>query len=175
MRIMKLVLVVAVAVLIGSSTAHALTVMKKRDAPGTPAVVWTLVGSFCAIRDWHPEVADCVETKEGDATFRSLTLKDGAKIKEQLLESDDTSYSYAIIESPLPVKNYKATLSVEEDEDSPDRSEIHWDATFDAQGVSDEDAKKKIADIFEAGVAGMKRAALDFEAKNEAASGAEAP
>jgi hypothetical protein len=131
--------------------------MKKRDAPGTPAVVWTLVGSFCAIRDWHPEVADCVETKEGDATFRSLTLKDGAKIKEQLLESDDTSYSYAIIESPLPVKNYKATLSVEEDEDSPDRSEIHWDATFDAQGVSDEDAKKKIADIFEAGVAGMKR------------------
>ena len=61
-------------------------------------------------------MADCQETKEGDATFRTLTLKDGGKIKEKLLESDDTSYSYEIIESPLPVKNYKAKLSVEPDE-----------------------------------------------------------
>ena len=66
-------------------------------------------------------VADCQETKEGDATFRTLTLKDGGKIKEKLLESDDTSYSYEIIESPLPVKNYKAKLSVEADERGADR------------------------------------------------------
>jgi hypothetical protein len=75
-----------------------------------------------------------------------------AKIKERLIGTEDTAYTYEIVESPLPVKNYKATLSVEEDEDSPDRSEIHWEATFDAQGTSEEDAKKKIAEIFEAGV-----------------------
>ena len=108
---------------------------------------------------------------QGGTTFRTLTLKDGGSIEEKLLVSDDTSYSYEIVESQLPVKNYKATLSVEEDEDSPDRSEIHWEATFDAQGASEEDATKKIADIFEEGVAGMKKAALDYEAKNGDASG----
>ena len=88
--------------------------------------MWALVGSFCAIKDWHPAVADCETSKEGDVTSRTLTLKDGSKIKERLTDAEETSYSYAIVESPLPVKNYKATLSVEEDEDSPDRSEIHW-------------------------------------------------
>ena len=86
-------------------------------------------------------------------------------IKERLTDAEETSYSYTIVATSLPVKNYKATLSVEEDEDSPDRSEIHWEATFDAQGTSDEDARKKIAEILEAGVAGMKKVAIEYEIK----------
>jgi hypothetical protein len=170
MHIVKLALVAAVAVIVASGTAHAITIKKKRDAPGEPAAVWALVGSFCAIKDWHPAMTDCETNKEGDVTSRTLTLKDGAKIKERLIGTEDTGYTYEIVESPLPVKNYKATLSVEEDEDSPDRSEIHWEATFDAQGTSEEDAKKKIAEIFEAGVAGMKKVAIDYEVKNGDAS-----
>lgn len=169
MHIAKVALVAALATIVASGTAHAITAKKKRDAPGEPATVWALVGSFCAIKDWHPAAADCVETKEGDVTFRTLTLKDGGKLKEKLTGTEATAYSYEIVESPLPVKNYKATLSVEEDEDSPDRSEIHWDATFDADGASDEDAKKQIADIFEEGVAGMKKVAIDYEVKHDAA------
>jgi hypothetical protein len=167
MRMMKLVLVTGFALLIGSGSAYAITVEKKRDAPGDPAAVWALVGAFCAIKDWHPAVAQCEETKEGDATFRTLTLKDGGKIKEKLTGKDETSYTYEIVEGPLPVKNYKATLSVEEDEDSPDRSEVHWEATFDAQGASEEDAKKAIAGIFEDGVKGIKEKAIAaYDAKH---------
>jgi hypothetical protein len=147
----------AAAVIVCGGTAHAITVKKKRDAPGEPTAVWALVGSFCAIKDWHPAVADCETSKEGDVTSRTLTLKDGSKIKERLTDAEETSYSYAIVATSLPVKNYKTTLSVEEDEDSPDRSEIHWEATFDAQGTSEEDARKKIAEILEAGVVGMKK------------------
>jgi hypothetical protein len=160
MRNMKLALIAAAALLVWGSAAYAITVEKKRDAPGDPEEVWALVGDFCAIKDWQPVVAQCEQTKEGDVTFRTLTLKDGGKIKEKLTGTEDSSYSYAIIESPLPVKNYKAKLSVEEDEDSPDRSEVHWEATFDAQGASEDDAKKTIADIFEAGVKGIKKAAI---------------
>ena len=160
MHVVKLALATSLALLIGSGSAYAITVKKKRDAPGDPAEVWALVGGFCAIKSWHPAVAECEETKEGDVTFRTLTLKDGGKIKEKLTGTEETSYSYEIVESPLPVKNYKATLSVEEDEDSPNRSEVEWEATFDANGASEEDAQKAIAGIFEDGVKSIKQKAI---------------
>ncbi len=164
MRGMKLVLAALAALVIGSGAASALEVKKKINAPALVPKVWAIVSEFCSIKDWHPVVADCKETKEGDATIRTLTLKDnGGTIKEKLLESDDTSYSYEILESPLPVKNYKAKLWVEEDERNPERTTVHWDATFDANGASDEDATKKISDIFFAGLKGIKQKALPPE------------
>jgi hypothetical protein len=163
MRNVKMIFAAMAALVLGTSYAYAIEVQKKINAPALPPKVWAIAGDFCAIKDWHPIVADCKETKEGDATFRTLTLKDGGTIKEKLLESDDTSYSYEIIESPLPVKNYKAKLWIEEDERNPERTTIHWDATFDANGASDEDATKKISDIFFAGLKGIKQKALPPE------------
>ena len=164
MRGMKLALAVLVALVIGSGAASALEVKKKINAPAHLPKVWAIVSEFCSIKDWHPLVADCKETKEGDATIRTLTLKDnGGTIKEKLLDSDDTSYSYEILESPLPVKNYKAKLWVEEDDRNPERTTVHWDATFDANGASDDDATKKIGDIFYAGLKGIKQKALPPE------------
>jgi hypothetical protein len=49
---MKLALVTALAVLVGTgSAAHAITVTKKRDMPGEASAVWALVGDFCAIKE----------------------------------------------------------------------------------------------------------------------------
>ncbi len=42
------------AAVIVYGTAQAITVKKKRDAPGEPTAVWALVGSFCAIRIGTP-------------------------------------------------------------------------------------------------------------------------
>jgi hypothetical protein len=162
MRMMKLAFA-AMALVMATSSAHAIDVKKRIAAPGQPPVIWAIAGDFCSIKDWHPLVSDCQETKEGDVTLRTLTLKDGGKIKEKLLESDDTSYSYEIVESPLPVKNYKAKLWVEEDERNPERTTIFWEANFDANGASDDDAKKKIGDIFFAGLKGIKQKALGPE------------
>jgi hypothetical protein len=167
MRMMKLALATVLILSIGGGAALAIEVKKKRDTPGDPEDVWALIGDFCAIKNWHPVVADCTQEKEGDVIYRTLALKNGAKIKEKLTATDETSYSYEIIESPLPVKNYKATLAVEEDEDSPERSEVEWEASFDANGASDEDAKKTIAGIFEEGVKSIKKMAIDaWDAKH---------
>jgi hypothetical protein len=160
---MKLAFAALSALVISTGAAQAIDVNKKINAPALPPAVWAIVGEFCSIKDWHPVVADCKETKEGDATIRTITLKDGGTIKEKLLESDDASYSYEIVESPLPVKNYKAKLWVEEDERNPERTTVHWDATFDANGASDDDAKKKISDIFFAGLKGIKQKTLPPE------------
>jgi hypothetical protein len=170
MRIMRLALVALAALLFTSASASAITVKKRTEAPGLPPEIWKIVGDFCAIKTWHPVVADCVETKEGDVNYRTLTLKDGGKIKEKLTGTEDLGYSYEILESPLPVKNYKARLWLEVD-DEPDRSVIYWQSDFDANGASDDDAKKTITDIFAAGVKGIKQQAIAAHDAKEVAAG----
>ena len=163
MRVMKMALGALAALIVACGSAYAIDVNKHIDAPGQVLVVWALASDFCGIKDWHPAVVDCKESQEGDATIRVLKLKNGGEIKEKLDETDDTSYSYEIIESPLPVKNYHAKLWVEADERDPSRTTIHWDATFDANGTTDEDAKKTISDIFTAGLKGLKQKAMPPE------------
>ena len=168
MRMMRLALAASVAVAIGSGSAYAITVKKRIEAPGLPADVWVVAGeTFCTIKTWHPAVAACEETKEGDVTFRTLTLKDGGKIKEKLTGTEDLAYTYEIIESPLPVKNYSSKLWVEED-DEPDRSVIYWQSEFEpADGTSEDDAKKVITGILGDGVKGIKKNALTaYDAKH---------
>ena len=159
MRTTKLALLAAFGLVISTTSAYALDVKRRTEVPGEPQTIWSFAGDFCAIKDWHPLVADCQETKEGDVTFRTLTLKDGGKIKEKLTDKDDTSYSYEIVESPLPVKNYKAKFWVEPD-DEPERTAVYWEAEFDANGASGEEARKKIFDVLVAGMKGIKQMAL---------------
>ncbi|MBC8020307.1 MAG: SRPBCC family protein [Methyloceanibacter sp.] len=168
MRMMRLALAAGVAVVIGSGSAYAITVKKRIEAPGLPADVWVVAGeNFCTIKTWHPAVAACEETKEGDVIFRTLTLKDGGKIKEKLTGTEDLGYTYEIIESPLPVKNYSSKLWVEED-DEPDRSVIYWQSEFEpGDGASEDDAKKVITGILGDGVKGIKKNALAaYDAKH---------
>jgi hypothetical protein len=175
MRMMKLAVATGLALVIGSGAAYAVTVKKRIEAPGLPADVWVVAGeTFCTIKAWHPAVAECELAEEGDVTFRTLTLKDGGKIKEKLTDSDDLSYSYEIVEGPLPVKNYSSKLWVEED-DEPDRTVIYWQSEFDpADGTSEDDAKKIITGILGDGVKGIKKnaiAAWDVKHPDEAPDG----
>jgi hypothetical protein len=167
---MKLALFAGLALVIGTGSASAITVKKRTEAPGLPPEIWKIVGEFCAIQQWHPAVAKCEETKEGDVTFRTLTLKDGGKIKEKLTGTEELGYTYEIVESPLPVKNYKSKLWLEVD-DEPDRSVIYWQSDFDANGASDDDAKAKITGILADGVKGIKAQAIAAHDAKEAASG----
>ena len=170
MRTIKFIILAVAALTLGFGPATALELSRHIEAPGLPPAVWEFAGGFCAIKDWHPLIADCQETKEGDATFRTLTLKDGGKIKEKLLESDDTSYSYEIVESPLPVKNYKAKLSVA-DGNHENRTMVEWSAEFEANGASDDEATKKIKDIFDGGLKGIKHKMLDISGGESSGGG----
>ncbi len=119
--------------------------------------LWAKFGGWCAIAEWHPAIKACEESKEGDDTFRTLTLADGGKIKEKLLSQSPISYRYAIIESPLPVKNYEAQFSIVPDDDDEDEINIAWAATYDAEGKSDKEARGVIDGIFKDGLASIKK------------------
>ncbi len=120
------------------------------------AALWAKFGGWCAIKDWHPAIENCEESKEGDKTFRTLTLKDGGKIKELLLESRPDIYRYEIIESPLPVKNYQAQFALTPDDDDEDEINFAWSAVFDAEGKPDKEARDVIDGIFKAGLDNIK-------------------
>ncbi|CAA2141069.1 SRPBCC family protein [Hyphomicrobium sp. ghe19] len=121
--------------------------------------LWAQFGSWCGIKDWHPAIASCEEVTEGDAKFRILTLKDGGKIKEKLLDEKPNFYRYEIIESPLPVKNYQAQFALTPDDDDEDEINFAWSAVFDADGKPDAEAKGVIEGIFKAGLDNIKATA----------------
>jgi hypothetical protein len=57
----KLVFAVMAAMMLGTGSACAIEVSKKINAPAVLPKVWAIAGDFCAIKDWHPLVADCQE------------------------------------------------------------------------------------------------------------------
>src|SRR5262245_8038566 len=127
---------------------------KKIEAEKT--ALWAKFGGWCAIAEWHPAIKKCEESKEGDDTFRTLTLADAGTIKEKLLAQRPISYRYAIIERPLPVKNYEAQFSIVPDDDDEDEINIAWAATYGAEGKPDKEARGIIDGIFKDGLASIK-------------------
>lgn len=119
--------------------------------------LWSQFGGWCQIKDWHPAVASCEETTDGGAKVRILTLKDGGKIKEKLLDEKPNFYRYEIVESPLPVKNYQAQFALTPDDDDQDEINFAWSAVFDpADGKTDKEARDVITGIFKAGLDNIK-------------------
>ena len=85
-----------------------------------------------------------------------LTLKDGGKIKEKLLDEQPNFYRYEMLESPLPVKNYQGQFALTPDDDDEDEINFAWSAVFDANGKPDKEAHDTIDGIFKAGLDNIK-------------------
>ncbi len=77
--------------------------------------VWKLLSEPCAIRQWHPDVADC---QSSDARKRELTLKNGAKLNEEFDEVlvEEMSISYRLAGNPdikaLPVSSLTGRIKL---------------------------------------------------------------
>jgi hypothetical protein len=105
--------------------------------PAAAPAVWSVVRDFNALASWTPFVAESrIEQNHPSdkvGCVRNFVLKDGGRIRERLLSlSDfDMSCSYSILESPLGVENYIATLSITPITDG-DLSFAEWTAEFDA-------------------------------------------
>ncbi len=100
------------------------------------AEVWQVVRNFNCLPEWTPFVAESrIEQNarpDQIGCIRNFTLKDGGRIREKLLAlSDyDLSCSYAILESPMGVENYVATLSLTPVTDG-NATFAEWQAEFD--------------------------------------------
>jgi hypothetical protein len=135
--------------LLASVPAFAVESNVNAASAAAPAAIWAKIGDFCGIGSWHPAIAKC--TLSADGKIRTLDVKGGGVIHEKQEMRDDTarSYSYSIVDGPLPVANYLSTISVAADGSG---SKVTWTGKYDAKGVSDADAKKVIDGIYQSGL-----------------------
>ena len=133
-----------------AAPAWALEAKKQIAVDATPAQAWAAIGEFCAIGDWHPAVEKCELSEKDGKVLRTLSLKGGGTIVEELVGRDeaDMSYTYKILESPLPVANYQSTIEVEDEGGTT----IEWAGTFDAKGAPDAEAVGVIEGIYQGGL-----------------------
>lgn len=147
----KTILFAAAFSVAGFAPALALEVTKSAEVAAPPEAVWKTIGEFCGIADWHPAVEKCELGDKGGKKTRTLSLKGGGSIFEELVSRDETKhdYTYKILESPLPVSDYKSTIGVAKDGKG---SKVTWTGSFKAKGAPDEKATEVIGGIYEAGV-----------------------
>lgn len=116
--------------------------------------LWQMIGQFNALPDWHPTVEKSELSKAGET--RTLSLAGGGQIVEKLESTDDDSktYTYSIVDSPLPVKNYVSTIKVS---GSGDNATVEWSSEFEAAGMPENDAMKAIEGVYQAGFDNLKK------------------
>jgi hypothetical protein len=130
--------------------------------PAAPTAVWAIVRDFNALPQWTPFVAESriEQNKAPDqiGCIRNFRLKDGGKIREQLLSLSDyeMSFEYSILESPMGVENYIATFRLIPVTES-DHTFAEWTAEFDAAPDREEGLVDSIGrNVFTAGLAALK-------------------
>ncbi len=124
------------------------------DSPAE--VVWGVVRDFNGLPKWTPFVADSriEQNQPADRVgcIRNFRLKDGGVIREQLLSLSDYDFqcSYSILESPMGVSNYVATLKLTPVTDG-NRTFAEWSAEFDSPPGKEEELAEGIGQgVFQA-------------------------
>ena len=115
--------------------------------------VWARVRDFNGLPNWHPAIAESRieggEPADKIGCVRDFTLRNGDRIREKLLGLSDFDMfcTYSILESPMGVDNYVATLKLTPVTDG-NRTFAEWSAEFDTPPGQE----RKLADSIGQGV-----------------------
>ena len=117
--------------------------------------VWNRIGGFSTIHEWHPAIEHLEAEGTGVGSTRNLTIAGGISVVERLVAEDgaDRTYTYEMLEAPLPVKDYVATIRV--NDDGGGASIVEWTSTFEPAGVPEPEAAAIIEGIYTSGFAAM--------------------
>ena len=114
-----------------------------RAIPAPAEQVWEILKTFRL--DYFPGYPHTV-TGEGVGAERTFSLPNG-EMTERLVSFDDQAMTltYEIVAGPWPVRDYLATIRVE---DSGGDAEVAWSAAFDTEGASEEKAVELVSGTF---------------------------
>ncbi|MBL8581928.1 MAG: SRPBCC family protein [Rhizobiaceae bacterium] len=131
--------------------------------PAPAAEVWKIVRNFNGLPSWTPFVAESrIEHNappDQIGCIRNFSLRNGGRIRERLLAlSDyDMSCTYAILESPMPLTDYIATLSLTPVTDG-NATFAEWQAEFDCAPEREAALVRDIGTgVFQAGLTALKQ------------------
>ena len=127
------------------------------------ARVWERGRDFNALPRWHPAIRESrienAEPSDKVGCVRDFRLQNGDRIREQLLGLSDYDFfcTYSILESPMPLTSYVATLRLTPVTDG-DRTFAEWSAEFDCSPDVATDLVNNIGtNVFQAGFDSLKR------------------
>lgn len=125
--------------------------------------VWSRVRDFNGLPQWHPAIADSRIENEQPADrvgcIRHFHTRDGGMIRERLLALSDYDYSctYEILESPMGVEGYVATLKLVPVTDG-NRCFAEWSAEFECAPGREQELTQSIGQgVFQTGFDALKR------------------
>ena len=125
--------------------------------------VWTRVRDFNGLPNWHPAIAESRieggEPADRIGCVRDFSLRNGDRIREKLLGLSDFDMfcTYAILESPMGVENYVATLRLTPVTDG-DKTFLEWSAEFDCAPERETELVNSIGSgVFQGGFDALKR------------------
>jgi hypothetical protein len=128
------------------------------------ARVWARVRDFNGMPNWHPAIAESRiengEPADKVGCIRSFSLRNGDRLREQMLGLSDYDMfcTYSILDSPMPLTNYVATLRLTPITDQ-DRTFIEWSADFDCAPDRESELVSNIGgNVFQTGFDALKRA-----------------
>ncbi|MEL6532258.1 MAG: SRPBCC family protein [Pseudomonadota bacterium] len=136
----------------------------RSDVIGASAArVWSVIRDFNALPIWTPFVAESriegAMPSDRLGCVRNFRLRDGGEIRERLLVLDDTrmACTYAILDAPMLVENYRATLRL-----WPVAREgacfAEWSARFDCTPENEPGLLRQIGDgVFAAALAHLRK------------------
>ena len=133
------------------------------DIKAAPKAVWAVAGDFAGISKWDSEV----KASQGDHKKRTLTMKNGEKIEEEVDEydADRMTYTYRMLNpnpKALPASSYSATLAVTPGQNGS--AHIEWKAHVyradtenePPEGMDDQAARESLTRFFKVGLEGIK-------------------
>ena len=131
--------------------------------PASADDVWEKIRDFNGLPRWHPVVRDS-RIQDGlhpdqVGCIRDFRLQNGDRITEQLvgLSDYDMTTTYTILESPMPLTGYVATLRLTPITDG-NRTFAEWSAEFDCAEEDEQDLVDGIGnDVFQVGFDALKR------------------
>ena len=131
------------------------------DAP--TGAVWNVLRDFNGHDRWHPAVAtstiERAQAADRVGCVRRFKLKDGSELREQLLALSDLeqTFSYCLLDTPIPMFNYVATLRLTPVTDG-DKTFLEWSAEFDCAPEREAELVNSIGTgVFQGGFDALKR------------------
>ncbi len=111
--------------------------------------VWAFARDYNGHGDWHPIIAESriEDGRPADQVgcVRAFTTTDGGFLRERLLSFSDLehSFTYNILESPMPIRNYVATFRCSRVTEG-NRTFVEWWADFDVSAEDEAEIREKV-------------------------------
>ncbi len=123
--------------------------------------VWRVVRSFNGLPNWHPAVvgSEIEDEREEDAIgcVRSFELHNGSWLRERLCALDDLAHTlrYELLRSPMPLRDYVATMALSPVTELPGKTFAVWEARFRCEPDEESRLVAQIEDVFQQGFSAL--------------------